>query len=1327
MAEGRRNWLKQITRWIFSAPNKKDNINKNVSRKNVEDKVKKENNKNVHQPSLDNQTKIKSKDLLGEAWKRFINQWINQGYKVEQFIEDKDLEKTIESLDNDFRDELIDSLFKISSNTKALKSLADILERGKVSVGDNIIAIRSFSYISALTIERTDSIPKVEDNDVLDVKKEIPDVNTNIKEKEVVDVIKENTKTSDKVDIKFLNLSIRTYNTLRRAELNYISDIEALTKDQLLSVRNLGNKSVKELLNAIEVYKTNNVVNKIISINKESTEKIKSVEKYKEVDPKFQNKILELKEFILDNDRLPKSYEGSIGSWCSIQRSLKRKGELSEDKIYILETIDYWVWDAKKANLDLMWSQSFDELQKFVLDKNRLPDEREIILFRWCVTQSQNQKQGKLSDKRIKLLESIPFWTLLDKNIKDSFSIEPVNSTFLNKVQDIKEFIKKNNRYPKNSIPSEISLYSWIRNQKNLKNEDNLSKMKITILESIPFWDWSIEVKSVAKDYSNQQAVNSTFLNKVKVIKEFIANNNRYPKSSIAGETTLQTWIRNQKLRKKQNQLNQNEIDLLETIKGWDWSVDLGKKYWTYDKLILLLNDIEKQLNLDKNVMPSNAQIFEFLEIQDINSYYHGQRPNSIIYSLTDKGTLNWSDVAKRFDRIFIPEKTYKEITLAYIRSFVKDLGEHIESLTPAEIYVLFQSQGISRKDNQKFSRTFDLLVDAIQSGVVSKDELGEWANNNDVPKIQSLLEFGSELKDESSIENQQERIMEERSKKIFDDDEPEKIYDSDNLSKDDLPQLDPAKTLNALDKATEIVENSSSDEDKVEFLKAKATAKLWDSCFDNESRLVEKIEELTTPLDGYSQKVKDDFILEYKGAKSLNIPETYKFVDLKGKKRDPKLMQRLVAFRLLRDKRLLNLSGTGTGKTLSAIFSAQVCGAKRILISSPNGAISTWVKAFKSAFPDAILHIKEDGWSIPHLDNNVHVYLVNHERFQEIYAERILDHCVNYQSDLIVIDEIHQSKKRTQEKSSQRRKLMNEYIRISSNMNPELRVLGMSATPVINNLYEGRSLLELVVQKRISDVEEKIDLNSCMNLYQHFVREGIRMNPGAMSRTKVIKKTVDATSKISDIIFATRYGTYHDVEQLLVEPKLNVLSECLDRKKKTIIFITYIKNTLVPISNWLERNNYTYCVYTGNDKAAEEEGFKDSLDQFIHGSTEVLIASIKCVGTGVDGLQETCNKAVFFQLPWTSTEFEQAVGRLDRDGTEFESIDVFLPLTDINLPNGEKWSWCRSKLDRINSKRDIAKAAVDGDVPDAASIISPSEASKYWCNWLERLNEQSY
>ena len=193
-----------------------------------------------------------------------------------------------------------------------------------------------------------------------------------------------------------------------------------------------------------------------------------------------------------------------------------------------------------------------------------------------------------------------------------------------------------------------------------------------------------------------------------------------------------------------------------------------------------------------------------------------------------------------------------------------------------------------------------------------------------------------------------------------------------------------------------------------------------------------------------------------------------------------------------------------------------------------------------------------------------------------------------------------------------------------------------------------------------------------------------------------------------------------------MVKPKIKVLKDCVKKGEKTIIFITLIQGTLSQVCNWLSNNNFSYCVYTGDEKDATEQGFKDSLDEFIRGNTEVLVASVQCAGTGVDGLQSVCNKAVFFQLPWTSTEFEQTIGRLDRDGTEFESIRVYLPLTSINLPNGDSWSWCQNKMDRIRSKKDIAKAAVDGEIPDASSMFTPNEASKYWLEWLKRLEEKS-
>ena len=120
-------------------------------------------------------------------------------------------------------------------------------------------------------------------------------------------------------------------------------------------------------------------------------------------------------------------------------------------------------------------------------------------------------------------------------------------------------------------------------------------------------------------------------------------------------------------------------------------------------------------------------------------------------------------------------------------------------------------------------------------------------------------------------------------------------------------------------------------DLERIEFLKAKASSKLWDSCFANEEILIRNLNNSKTDKDTYSEEVRSKFLEEYYGAKDLSIPDTYKFRDLKGKERKPKLMQKLVSYMLLKDKRVLNLSGTGTGKTLSAIFASQICKSKRV------------------------------------------------------------------------------------------------------------------------------------------------------------------------------------------------------------------------------------------------------------------------------------------------------------------------------------------------------------------------------------------------------------
>ena len=337
-----------------------------------------------------------------------------------------------------------------------------------------------------------------------------------------------------------------------------------------------------------------------------------------------------------------------------------------------------------------------------------------------------------------------------------------------------------------------------------------------------------------------------------------------------------------------------------------------GRKYWTEERLNELLNDVNIFSKQDLVLMPSYAQILDFFK-STRDEKYHNKKSHSAIAALTKMGNITWFEVSQRFNRSYI-SGTSQKVTTSFIKAFVRDLGEHLTVLTSSELYVLFQAQGINRKEQAKFSRTFDVLIDAVQTGMVNKKDLEDWSNNLNVPSIRELLDLGSDVKKESKQEREI-KLLERRSRKLRKEIEEKKVINIDEITKDDLPNLDPGRTLKALDKAAGVLEESGTDLDRIEFLKAKASAKLWDSCFKNENELISKLKSNRTQENTYSEEVTNLFLDEYYGAKNLKIPDNYKFKDLKGRERKPKLMQKLVSYRLLRDKRILNLSGTGTGK----------------------------------------------------------------------------------------------------------------------------------------------------------------------------------------------------------------------------------------------------------------------------------------------------------------------------------------------------------------------------------------------------------------------------
>uniref|UniRef100_A0A6C0JRZ2 Helicase ATP-binding domain-containing protein n=1 Tax=viral metagenome TaxID=1070528 RepID=A0A6C0JRZ2_9ZZZZ len=119
-------------------------------------------------------------------------------------------------------------------------------------------------------------------------------------------------------------------------------------------------------------------------------------------DERWQIKYKELEKYVADNGRLPTG-----NWWCDKQQHSYKKGNLSSDRIKKLEKINGWSWNP--GDYDEQWKIKYKNLKKYVVDNKRLPTQSQLE-GRWCNTQRQNYKNGKLSTKQITELEKINGW-----------------------------------------------------------------------------------------------------------------------------------------------------------------------------------------------------------------------------------------------------------------------------------------------------------------------------------------------------------------------------------------------------------------------------------------------------------------------------------------------------------------------------------------------------------------------------------------------------------------------------------------------------------------------------------------------------------------------------------------------------------------------------------------------------------------------------------------------------------------------------------------------------------------------------------------------------
>ncbi len=626
--------------------------------------------------------------------------------------------------------------------------------------------------------------------------------------------------------------------------------------------------------------------------------------------------------------------------------------------------------------------------------------------------------------------------------------------------------------------------------------------------------------------------------------------------------------------------------------------------------------------------------------------------------------------------------------TIGIIQSFVRSLRSHLASFTAAELYILFQQNGLltSKSKGKHF-------VNSLATGRFPLEEIDKFIANQ--PSL--VDEFID--RQTSTLEGHQfqsSAIPDEPTTNSFDESTKQ---NEDQL----LPTVKADEVLASLD--SHVI--SSADEEAVLFLLASAKAKLWRHAYQDEASAVEQA--MSYHGGEYAERVRQGFLTEIEHARALPIPDQYSF-QVNGDIVGPNLMQRHAASLVLTQKRIGNWSGTGAGKTLSAIYASRLAEAKFTLICCPNSVVDGWKRNVQSVFPNSDVRTKT--WNPKWSNDSKYRYLIlNYEAFQQPDTpeniQRLLE---GTHVDFIVVDEIHYAKQRAVENMSLRRQLVTVLTSLAGQKNPALRVLGMSATPVINNLQEGRSLIDLVTGISHDDLEvDRPTVPNCMKMHQRLVTLGIRWMPQYDIGYDQVEIPIDCGSSIEEIRALGKSGSPLELEKILTRARLPVILG--EVRRKTLIYTYYVQGIDRILRDALVEAGWSVGFYTGEDKSG--------LEAFIEGDLDVLIGS-SAISTGVDRLQHVCNRLIVNVLPWTAAEFEQLKGRIFRQGQASDRVTLVIPLTYSEV-NGERWSWCEAKMQRLRFKKSVADAVVDGVVPEG-HLRSPAQAYRDVMTWLERL-----
>lgn len=650
----------------------------------------------------------------------------------------------------------------------------------------------------------------------------------------------------------------------------------------------------------------------------------------------------------------------------------------------------------------------------------------------------------------------------------------------------------------------------------------------------------------------------------------------------------------------------------------------------------------------------------------------------SLCFSSQDEWRAWARQTDKPFDIPIKPSRVYPEWqgwgdwlgnvnawTATAIAAFLKDIAGIIPHLTQAELTAILQRNGLAVSASQSPRLIAGRMYRHIQD-LAGKPDAEE--------AIDALI---AEMKGLTS-DNEDQETEAFQSRHEADEAQP---------SIGNLPRPFSVASIHDPDKLA--ANKLLTDEHVLEFICANRTNALWDEVLNNPDFDIDAIRNLEG--GAYANEIRRRFLTQYDGAMALPLPRGYAFHDEEGNRLLPTVMQRLVAYRLLTtpEQGLLNLSGVGAGKTLSAILSSRVLKSKLTLCIGFNSSLDMWERAFNNAFPNVQVFNKDRG-SIELTPRKPAVLLLNHESFSLETTDAMIDDLLARHSKnlgLVVVDEAHLSKVSDKVEVSKRRKAISRLLKDARLKHPELRTLTMTATPLVTSLTEPKSLLELTLGRELPELKTTPTADNAMVMHQHLTLYSVRFKPRHSSTPIIHRPEIEANHLLDDLL---KIGPSDllGMDRALLPVKLDET----EFRTGDVVYSHYRTGLHSVIRAHLEAQGFKVGVLSGEDHSG--------LDAYLRGEVQILLGS-QPLGCAVDGLQRLSNRMIFLSLPWTASSFEQACGRLNRIGQK-KQVEIIIPQVVLR-EDGKTWSWDMSRWNRIENRQALLDMVLEGKAPEKA------------------------